>query len=479
MPSYPKSIRLLLSLNQKERIKFKDYLKSPYFNKRNEVLSKLYNHILREFKTNQKDYCETKLAKKVYGEFNKRKYDFDLQKLREHFERFIAFQHLEENKQQFNQLLLEDYLYRNDGNFFQSKYAQIKKQLEEIPKDIYHYQHLFKVETLFDNYIKLHKDERVNDSNLQAVSDALDQDFLLKKMCYTVIMLNRRDITDFKYNFGLKELALEHFKENGKGKVPLTNLFYYAYEILSNRNIKNAYEKLNLELLKPNLNVTKDMAKVLFMILQNNYKRLENDKEDLYQQIFELCNIMLDKNYIQRKGNISIYFFKNIVSIGLELEKFKYVEDIIDSYKQKLVPKEYAQEVYAYNKAKYLIYTGEAESANELLPKINFDDALFKFDLKCLHIMLNYDLKEFRLLDFSISNLEVALTPNRPPYISSENTLAYRNFVLFVKRINRYRIDPNVIKNEIELLIGLIKQTKQVACKKWLIMRSELLLKEK
>jgi len=294
MASYPKSIRLLLSLNQKERSKFKDYLNSPYFNKRNKVLPKLYNHILKEFKTNQKDYSESKLAKKVYGEFNKRKYDFDLQKLREHFERFVAFQHLEENLQERNQLILADYLYRNDGNFFQSKYTQIKKQLEEIPKDIYHYQHLFKVETLFDNYIKLHKDERVDDSNLQAVSDALDQDFLLKKMCYTVIMLNRRDITDFKYNFGLKELAIAHLKKNGKSKVPLTNLFYYAFEILSNHNIKNAYKKLNLELLKPNLNITKDMAKALFMILQNNYKRLENRKEDLYQQIFELYNIMLD-----------------------------------------------------------------------------------------------------------------------------------------------------------------------------------------
>jgi len=140
------------------------------------------------------------------------------------------------------------------------------------------------------------------------------------------------------------------------------------------------------------------------------------------------------------------------------------------------VPKEYAQEVYAYNRAKYLIYVGETESASELLPKISFDDALFKFDLKCLHIMLNYDLKEFRLLDSSIKNLEVALTPNRPPYISSENTLAYRNFVLFVKKINRYRTEPNVNMNEIELLVGLIEKTKQVACKKWIIMRVSDLL---
>jgi len=184
MADYPKSVRLILSLNKRELKKFSDYLDSPYFNKRNKTLTKLYQQVLKDFKTSGKVYCEDKLIKKVYGRLNKRKYKFDLQEVKKHFERFIALQKAEENTLKFDMFVLDDYLQRARGSLFEQKYHQVKKQLERKPKGLFYYQHLCFIEGLLDTYIVQYKDKRVGDTNLQAISDAIDRDFLLSNNLY-------------------------------------------------------------------------------------------------------------------------------------------------------------------------------------------------------------------------------------------------------------------------------------------------------
>ncbi len=479
MVTYPKSVRLLLSLSQKECTKFKDYLKSPFFNKKNSTLLKLFKQIIKDFKIDKKGYCEKKLMQQIYGAFNKRKFDFDLQKLREHFEYFVAFQHIKNDSAKCNQLVLEDYLDRDGGSFFESKYNQIKKQLTEKPADIYQYQQLFFIEELFDSYIKLYKDNRVNDSNLQAVSDAIDQDFLLKKMCFTVLMHNRQNIAKTTYDFGLTAPVLTYLKDKENEKDPLTNLFYYAYEIQTGNDKKSAYKKLNAALQKKDLNINNEMATALFMILHNNYKHLAGSKQQLDHQVFDLYQIMIGKNYIQINGKLSSSLFKNLVSIGLELDKYDYVEQLIDEYKNKLLPEEYAEQVFAYSKAKLLIYQNKPHKARELISTIKFGDAIYKFDLKCLYIMLYYDLKEFTLLEAQFSRFDVALAPKRPPFISPVNTIAYRQFILFTKKLYRLSINAVAAEQAIEDLNAALEQTIQIGCKNWLKMRVKALLTEK
>jgi len=459
-----------LSLNRKECKKFEDYLNSPYFNKRNKTLTKLYLQILKDFKTGNKVYCEDKLTKKVYGKLNKRKYKFDLQKLREHFERFIALQHGEENSLKFEQFILEDYLQRADGRFFEKKYDQIKKRLNRKPKGLYYYQHSFAIEALLDHYIKRYSDKRVGDTNLQAVSDAADQDFLLKKLCCLVLMRNRQNIATTNYNFGFKLYVLDYFKNDPKIEEPLIKLLYYAYEILSGTDKENALQKLNEQLGQSDQRVTKDIIILLFTILQNNLKFFTSQQRELHQQLFNLYDVLLKQNYIQTNGMLPVTFFKNIVSTGLELDKHNYVENIIEQYKNKLSPDKIANEAYAYNRAKFLIYKGEPGKASELIKNVNFKDAIFKIDLKCLQIMLFYDLEEHNLLEASINAFNVALTPHRLPII---NAKAYRNFIKHLKKMYAYQTEPNTTKGEIEQLKESIEKTIQITNRKWLIMRTE------
>jgi len=297
MPLYPINISRLLSLDEDECKKFKEYLSSPYFNKTKRLLP-LYELIVKEFKEHKKIYCEADFIQKAYGALKTSLYKSHLQEFGKHFRNFIAVQCFEQQPLLHNQLVLEDHLEREDGIFFVKQYRQTKKQLNELPLDINQFQNKYQIEILLDSYIKTYKDKRVGDANLQVSSDAIDRDFILKKLCCTVMMLNRSNITKAKYNFGMIQLVLKSLRENASFTEPLTKLFYYAYEILVGEDKENTFRKLNEELLGGSQKIARDMICALFSILQNNLKFLKDVNVKLYQQLFNLYSIMITQKYI-------------------------------------------------------------------------------------------------------------------------------------------------------------------------------------
>jgi len=474
MPLYPKNISLLLSLNKDECKKFRKYLSSPYFNSIKK-LSQLFELAIKEFKENEKNYCEDDFVHKVYGELKTRLYKDHLGLLGKHFKHFVALQYIEERALLRNQLVLEDHLHRGDGCFFMKQLTQTKKELKKLPLDLNQFQNEYQIEELFDTYIKYYIDNRVGDTNLQVLSDTIDRDFILKKLCCTVLMLNRSNIAKANYNFGMMQMVIDSLKENSFDE-PLINLFYYAYEILAGEDKENAFEQLNKELLRSNQTIAKEMINALFSILQNNLKLLKSVKIQLHQQLFILYKIMITQQYIQDNGKISVSFYKNVVSIALELGEFDYAEKFIEEHKNKLMASEITGDVYAYNKTKLHIYKSELQNAGKLIKNLHFKDALYKFALKCLQIMFFYETKQFSLLESCMNAFEVALSPNRPPHISETNTKVYRNFYYCMKKLFRFNHDPNITKKDVQQLVTFIKNTHRIANRKWVLTKAEILL---
>lgn len=472
MALYPKNIKLLLSLGEDECKKFKAYLKSPLFNT-NKKLLPLYELIIKNFKEKEKNYCGSDFIQKAYGAPKTSQYLSHLQEFGKHFKRFIALQYFEKRSLLCNQLVLEDYLRRKNGVFFMKQYDQTKKEFNKLPLDLNQYQNKYQIEELLDTYIKYYKDKRVGDTNIQVLNDTIDRDFILKKLCCTVVMLNRSKITKVEYNFGLMQLLLDALKDSALFDDLLIKLFYYAYEILAGKQKEHAFWQLNEELLQSNHLISKDVVKILFGVLQNNLKLLKSVKTQLHQQLFNLYDMMITQAYIQDNGKIPVSFYKNVVSIGLELGKFEYVDKFLEEYKNKLIQSELAGDVYAYNKAKFFIYCGKLQNAEKLMKNLHFKDALYKFALKALETMLNYEMKEIEKLDSLMNAFEVALSPNRPPYISEYNTIVNRNFIHCIKKFYRFYIDPNVTKSDVKQLLIFIKDTNQIANRKWVLMKAE------
>jgi len=426
MPNFPRSITLLLTLNKSECSKFKDYIKSPYFNKL-ERLTMLFENIENLYIQNKSKYSEAILVKKNYGIYNKsktRKLKYDLGILKNLFEDFIAIQ-------TFN------------NNFF------------------------------------VKKTSLVGDVNYQILSNTIDKDFFTKKLIYSVLMHNRKNIASVEYEFGLKDLAVKYMSTNTDTKEPIINCLFCAYKILSGNEAKKNYEKLKKLLNKYRNVISSDILNILYVILNNSITKIFTNRKKYYSEFFDLFSTQLKLDFFRINGNISAQSLKNMVTACIELDKYNYLEKFLLENRNKIYPEVLAEDIFNFNFAKMLLYKGEVEKASEMIINVQIKDLYYKLALRRLEIMLCYEVDQIDRLEHLVGAFQVALIPQRSKHISDHRILTERNFINLFSEICRISFNPNSRKKDVEKLLQKINKAADVSDQKWLLMKAEALLRKK
>lgn len=481
MPNFPRSITLLLTLNKSECSKFKDYIKSPYFNKL-ERLTMLFENIENLYIQNKSKYSEAILVKKNYGIYNKsktRKLKYDLGILKNLFEDFIAIQTFNKNFFVKKTSLLEDFLYRSNGDFFNVQYKNLKKTLDNKKTDAEHFQYRYKVEALKANYELIYNDRRVGDVNYQILSNTIDKDFCTKKLIYSVLMHNRKNIASVEYEFGLKDLAVKYMSTNTDTKEPIINCLFCAYKILSGNEAKKNYEKLKKLLNKYRNVISSDILNILYVILNNSITKIFTNRKKYYSEFFDLFSTQLKLDFFRINGNISAQSLKNMVTACIELDKYNYLEKFLLENRNKIYPEVLAEDIFNFNFAKMLLYKGEVEKASEMIINVQIKDLYYKLALRRLEIMLCYEVDQIDRLEHLVGAFQVALIPQRSKHISDHRILTERNFINLFSEICRISFNPNSRKKDVEKLLQKINKAADVSDQKWLLMKGEALLRKK
>jgi len=451
----------------------RNYLNSPFFLKDKSLL-KLYDSIERLFYKKDKIYKEEKIVERNYSKYstsNIKKYNKELGKLKKHISNFLAHMQLSKQETDIGIICAEDYLTRQEGAFFELQLKATQKTLDTSLIDLFYYNKKYYLEELKYTYRSFYKDKRMCDLNLQNVSDALDLDFIYKKLCFTVIMLNRANITSSKFKFGLYYAIEDFIKDKHKYKPPVIWCWYYAYKIVSDSNETKAFKEL-IELLKANRNqFSYDIVLSLYTIIINNINRISepDKKHEELVQIF--LSDLLSNGYLHTNGKISAQTLKNITTVCLNLEMYDYLENFILDHMDRIFPASNAKESYNYNMARLHLYNRNYDKVRDLINDINKEDAYYKFGSSRLDIMLYYDIEEWRLLDASVDTFRVLLsrkkngTPKK--HIESE-----RNFINNFSEIYRIK-KKSKSKKSMDEISQKIKSTANVAEKKWLVMKAK------
>lgn len=478
MPIFPKSIKMLMTLTKSEVPRFKEYLESPYFNKLQRIL-KLFNCIEDLFIKKKMQYDELCIIKMNYGTYSAkivRKYKFDLGKLKEHFEDFVAIQKFTDSETDKKVAGLEDFLNRSNGLLFNLQYQNLKKIISNSKSDIDHFTYKVKIEQLKANYELLYKDKREGDVNYQIVSDAIDKEFITKKLIYSVLMHARKDIALVVYDFGLKEVVIKYLNNNAKIEEPILKCLYYAHKILTSEEPQKNYKTLKELLNKYHNKIADDIKNILYIILHNNITEIFPKKRNYCIEFFELYSMLLEQDFMRFNGNISALLLKNMVSACIELDKYEYLEKFLMENRNKIYPEALAEDIFNYNFSKMLLFKGDIEKASDMIINVQIKDLYYKLALRRLEIMLCYEVNQVDRLDNLIGAFKVALTPQRAKHISEKRILTERNFINIFTEICRMYTNPNSTKKEKETLIQKIRQATTVSEQKWLLMKAELLL---
>jgi hypothetical protein len=131
---------------------------------------------------------------------------------------------------------------------------------------------------------------------------------------------------------------------------------------------------------------------------------------------------------------------QTIVTIALKLEQFDWALNFLNDHKTKIIAATPAeqQRFYHFNMACYHFQLKEYDEALFLL-KMDFDDERYRLVARVLEIKLLFERnnkteKEIEFLGNRIAAFETYLSRN---YMSELDKAGYRNFLKFVKRLNK------------------------------------------
>lgn len=390
-----KLIELLKSLNKQEFKQLGDFVRSPYFNKLQNVI-KLYDY-LAYYYPNFKGRKFTK-ENAFIGIFPGEKYDDRrLRALNSYLlslcEKFLAYNKY--SRDEITRRLDTSHELRRIGNskLLNENIVEMDNLLTEIKfKDELYYYNLYKIfyeKNTIANYFISEKrfDEEANNVILYAVITFLK--------IYTTA-LNSLNSVNIKLDPELaddiaKIIKREPFKSN-----PAVKIQYTLYNLLKHDDEKYFFEHLKLmdryhDILSPGELYETFIVLLNFCVIkiQKGYSGFSKHKFNLYKTMLEKNVPMLEHNYF------SYAFFNNIVTSALEMKEFDWAENFIEQYKHRLDDK-YKNDVVNLCYAKLYYFLKQYEKALSNLSLCgNNENVYYKLALKDLQIKILYELGHY------------------------------------------------------------------------------------
>lgn len=431
-------IDILSTFSEKELKRFRDYIRSPFFNKNGNVI-RLYE-LIRKFHPDFDSHsCDKeKLFSKLYPgkKFNDTVIRILLADLGKLAEDFIGTVNIENNKYVQKRHTLKELQLRRIDNVFK----KVLKEAEEVlsDKDLgkeYSYYYRHDLESIKNNFYLAR-------NNQELVSDVIS-----KKgenlICYTLIdlfiisesLLSNKNACNYSPKIDLVdeflskidlESVVDFLKANLPAYYPFVGIFYFLYKTIHENEDRKNFEQAK-KLFRDHFDEFNANEKILLLTkIQNVCKEKSRGGMDVFtKELFEIYKerIAKDLMILPRRKYLNIWEYRDILITSLELEESKWAEQFVSDFVSKLDP-ELQESSFNYGMAIVNFSSGNFEIAMSYINKVKYDYFLFKLDTKNLLAKIYYELGLYQNASEIIDTYRHFLSKNKA--VSD----AYRNYNL-------------------------------------------------
>ncbi|MCB0846748.1 MAG: hypothetical protein KDE26_26045, partial [Bacteroidetes bacterium] len=388
MKKEPRLIKTLKLLNKAEIRQFRDYVKSPFFNK-NPKLIKLTAYLIKlypEFPAKKLD--KKTIFKVLYG--NEEPYNE--QQVHDHFsllvrlaEDFFTQIGFERDETGRNIYLLEELRRRNAKKDFRKLYQRTIDKVEEKEiRDSGFYLQMHRIQQMgeaFSGQIK----NRDGGPLLQAQVNNLDMFYLSSKLKASCEMLNRKNIINAAYHSEMEAELLEYLAgENYYSCIPSISIYHKIYLTLAEPEKEEHFYDL-VKLLSENVNrFHRSEAYNMYAYAQNYcIKQINRGKKEFLQELFHIYQQLLAAEILLDSGVLAHEHYKNIITVGLRLKEYSWTQDFLENYREFLAP-EYRENAYNYNLSAIYYERGQYTEAMRFLNRVQFSDVYYHLSAKSI-----------------------------------------------------------------------------------------------
>ena len=455
---------LIKKLTKKEKTKLKQFLASPFFNKRAD-LQQLFL-LLEKGKIIEKQAAFAKIYPNT--PYNDAKMRLCMSLLFQQIEQFLLVNDYlsENNDTQRANRLINIYVEKDLPKHTETAVKNAKIHLENMPlrnADFFNK----KQELAYEIFQNNNNQTAETDRQLNEISSALDVGFILKKLKLASVKITLQSVYGVASEIHFLEECLAHIQQHDLLKEPAIAVYFHCFQFLKNPNEVTHFEQFKTLFFKhyPRFSAS-EISDLLIASINFCIKQYHSGHRNFLESHLELYQFGFKNEIFLVNGELSRYTYQNAVTFGLILKAYDWVRDILENYKNYL-PKQFKISTYSFNAARLYYEQNDKNEALTLLQKADSRDVLLSLAAKMLQLQIYYELEEFDLLH---SHINATRTYIRRKKIMGYHHEVYSNSLKFAQKL----VDLNPYdKNERQQLKADILATKVLAEREWLLKQVE------
>ncbi|MEZ5041403.1 MAG: hypothetical protein R2828_16015 [Saprospiraceae bacterium] len=462
-----KIISLLQTFSRQDKIRFQKWLQSPFFNEDPQLLAlfdQLEPIINGASEVDKKRLWQAVFGKSPYEDIALRRIFSNLLAQAYHFLSIKQYQsHPLRQKIDLLPLLTAPELathYAGLVRNIEQSLAQGKKE-----EDDFHYS-LYRLTQNTHKSKELTGDLTESCRRLEKADFHFDQYYFIQKLKHYCDALGYRNFISEEVDIKLLPGMMQYLKAQAFFDDLLIKAYYLVTEMLNSPEKETAFFQLKHLLFKKCSALPTSELKTLFIHLYNYciHKKINIGETGFFSELFEIYQFALANGIIyNEEGELVPQDYKNIITVGLHVEAFDWVENFIKEQTQDL-PTDQRQNALTYNLAKVYFSRKQYEKVITQLQEVEYDDIVYALGSKLMLLKTYYELDEFLALDSLIDSFRIYLRRNKT--ISTQVKRQYLNILRFVKKMSAIGpYDTHAFKK----LYQQAEDCKALADKRWIL----------
>lgn len=461
-----KLIEVLSSLRPGEWKDLEVFLESPYFNRNPDLL-----RLAQMLKKEKPRFKEERIDRYViFGKLfpqkapDDKEIRYQMSSLLKLVMRFLGQQVYQQKALLSESHILEACEGRNLKKHYRHHLRQLEKQSEAHPfRDENYYYHRFLLADVETRYFH-RKRVRTYDSNLQETVNSLDDYYLITKLRLTCELINRQNILSASYDIRLVDELLTYLNGYDFARIPAMEMYFQILCLLTAEDAHPHFRRLK-HLMGDHFDLFPEPARKEIFSYAQNYciQQIKNGDANYHEELFGIYEEGLRTGLLIEEGVLSPWKFKNIVSNGLGLGKFQWVENFMNEFGGKIT-EEFRETALVYNRAHLYYHQKRFSDALKTLNTVEFSDIYYALGTRKILLMIYFEQGEIESLLSLVSSFKLFLRRNK--LISEVNKKAYLNFVTLAQAVFKYQEGRGEERKELEMQI---RETQPLVEENWLM----------
>lgn len=377
-------------------------------------------------------------------------------------EQFLVRRHLQRRPILEEHVLLIEYRRRNLKKHFSGIQRSLERKREAVPGESGFLSQYLQFQE--QNQLLELGGSRYENLQLQEASNALESAFLIARLKLACEMRNLQEVTGKEFDQQLFTQVLPLITEKHL-EIPLIGIYYHIYFSIESPDEEQHYRELREGISKLESLEIAEQKNIYLYAFNYCTRKINKGSSKYLAEIFSLYKSVLENEVIFENGVLSVWNYKNIVTVGLRMGEFDWVGEFIEQYRNRL-PKAARRNAYYYNRAMLQFYLNQYAKVLTGLSQVELNDVFYALDARSLLLKVYFETQETDALYSLFASFRAFL---RRKVISDQHRINYSNFLTFARRL--YEINPrDKVKNK--RLLNSINNEKQLAERNWLLSKT-------